>query len=404
MNCKEPYKTKLPGFIWGALLAILFALIAPHIVYAQMGECSNCHTMHNSQDNLPMRYDTEASPLPQLLRSDCLGCHAMGTTNNIEYRGTARIPQVYHNDTLAGDLAGGNFAYIDGLKGGAASDGKGHNVSIIPGIGTDATHTVGPPGGIRQSLHFGPGAHITTNELTCAGDPANNGRFGCHGNRDTRGDPNYPGGITGAHHENQSGSLDPGPGEARAGYGYRFLVGVKGYEDTDWQLNPTDSDHNEYFALGSPTTLDCSASGCHLLGGVRAPNGTMSEFCATCHGNFHTLSVGAADDSISNSSGVGSGASPFIRHPADLFLPAGGEFDSYTQYKLSAPVGRTTSPVPAPNNSVATGSDAVMCLSCHVAHGSEFPDMLRWSYGQMDIGGGGPGDGEFCFACHTEKD
>jgi len=41
-----------------------------------------------------------------------------------------------------------------------------------------------------------------------------------------------------------------------------------------------------------------------------------------------------------------------------------------------------------------------MCLSCHVAHGSPYADMLRWDYGTMVAGGGGSGG---CFTCHTQK-
>jgi len=364
-----------------------------------MGECYDCHTMHNSQGNLPMRFDSGSTPLPQLLRGDCFGCHAQGGATALVTVGSTTIPQVYHND-FAVDLAGGNFGYIDGLKGGGASDAKGHNIAALASMGAD-TNLAYPPGGIRQTNHYGGGSsQVTSAQLTCAGDPGNNGRFGCHGNRDSY-NPPYAG-IVGAHHDNVSGSVTPGGGEMRPGHGYRFLVGVHGYEDTDWQYTVSPSDHNEYFARNTPTTLDCSAGGCHGAGGVRPPNGTMSEFCATCHGNFHTITVGAGDDTINNSMGIGTGVSPFLRHPADLSIPAAGEYASYLTYELTAPVGRVAVPGGS-GNSVTPGSDAVMCLSCHVAHGSDFPDMLRFDPTLMDVGGG-PASGTGCFACHTSKD
>jgi len=84
--------------------------------------------------------------------------------------------------------------------------------------------------------------------------------------------------------------------------------------------------------------------------------------------------------------------SPFIRHPTDVSLPATGEYTAYKGCKLSAPVARLTVPDGA-SSSVAPGSDAVMCLSCHVAHASNYPDMLRWDYSTMIAGNGGTASG-----------
>lgn len=55
----------------------------------------------------------------------------------------------------------------------------------------------------------------------------------------------------------------------------------------------------------------------------------------------------------------------------------------------------------SPKAVVDLGVDKVMCLSCHRAHGSPYPDMLRFDY-NMEAGGGTSTDG--CFKCHTNKD
>jgi len=73
-----------------------------------------------------------------------------------------------------------------------------------------------------------------------------------------------------------------------------------------------------------------------------------------------------------------------------------------TNYNPQAPVARVSAPG-AISDVVVPGTDAVMCLSCHVAHASPYPDMLRWNYTQMIAGGGGA-DGQGCFVCHTQKD
>ncbi|MBW1795261.1 MAG: cytochrome c3 family protein [Deltaproteobacteria bacterium] len=91
----------------------------------------------------------------------------------------------------------------------------------------------------------------------------------------------------------------------------------------------------------------------------------------------------------------------WIRHPSDKVLPSSGEYASYTTYSVEAPVGRTTVP-DAMGNTVTPGTDVVTCLSCHVAHASDYPDLLRWDYSTMNAGGGENTSG--CFVCHTEKD
>ncbi len=349
------------------------------------GACSDCHTMHNSQDNAPMNFDDSATPNDNLTRGTCYGCHAQGGASAIEMYGISRIPQVLH--TGATDLAGGNFAYITGLKGSGAADSKGHNISDL--TGTDST-LYGPPGGIRQFYHD-DGGTVNTDNLGCAGTN------GCHGYRyaaDSR-----PEGITGAHHTNADGQLD---NPTEPGNSYRFLMGVKGFESDDWQEYASAGDHNEYFGLDVPIQLGCSGSAalsCHASGGggIQPPDGSMSQYCATCHGNFHTLATSSSD-------GVGTVAeSPFIRHPTDLSLPATGEYASYTVYDLSAPVARLVVPAAAAS-SVVPGSDAVMCLSCHVSHASNFPDMLRWDYTTMVANNAGAAAGTGCFVCHSTKD
>ncbi len=376
-------------FCLAALLNCVFLVMLAGSAWAIInGPCSACHTMHNSQGNSPMRYDNSVTPLPQLLRGDCYGCHAQGTANALVSVGIDVIPQVYHNDPAV-DLAGGNFAYINGDKGSGAADSKGHNINGLRGMTSDGT-LYAPPGGIPFSNHDN-GFNINTDILTCAGTN------GCHGNRYDQ-DPTPYDGITGAHHDNLNGAIDYavlGAADKEPGHGYRFLLGVNGYEDTDWQYTSSPTDHNEYFGRATPVEYDSGcAIDCHGIGGVRPPNNTMAEYCSTCHGNFHTLS-GVTENVTATS--------PFIRHPSDLSIPNSGEFTAYTSYQVNTPVARLTVPAGSSSN-VTLGSDAVFCLSCHKAHGSDYPDMLKWDYATMQVGNGGAATGTGCFACHSNKD
>jgi hypothetical protein len=367
---------------------------------AVTGQCSNCHTMHNSQGNAAeATYGADGKPWKQtgpneyLTKGTCLGCHGMGTTNMIENIGGSDVPQVYHLDS-DGDLAGGNFAYILGTKDGPASNARGHNVKDLGNTG----ETLANAPGFFPLEHDTP---VTTASLTCAGT------IGCHGNR---GKPGVQGMgsdvqiMKGAHHQNVGGELNVADEIYNS---YRFLRGVKGYENdgqitpaTKWQNYDT-LNHNEYLGTTTPANIGCAASSCHTSVGVQPPNNTISGFCATCHGSFHVL--GNADPDIVGEGIGGNTSSPFTRHPTDILLPNRDEYQYYTSYSLDAPVARPIGRIDQMRNTVAPDTDIVMCLSCHVAHASKYPDMLRWDY-DTNCEAGTPNSGCGCFTCHTEKD
>jgi hypothetical protein len=183
-------------------LILLISALLPVTISAQVtGICSNCHTMHNSQDDSAMAtYGaagepwTGTGPFRMLVRGDCLGCHGFGESTNIKTIGTSDIPQVLHDCTVDPDLAGGNFGYIVNYGSCSGSgDSSGHNVTDLGDI-DDILHPAGskPP----------PGHHSVSNfqsRFTCAGAD------GCHGNRATS--TNSLESLRGAHHNNVTGSL-----------------------------------------------------------------------------------------------------------------------------------------------------------------------------------------------------
>ena len=363
------------------VVAIVLNGFPASAIAAISGECSNCHTMHNSQSASAMAtYGASGQPwkgtgpYESLTRGDCLGCHGSGSVNAKGLDPLTGAPQVYHDGSGgAPDLAGGNFAYILGTKGSlVASDAKGHNVIDLGDA--ESTLTSPPPG------HHAPSTltlNVPGGNFTCSG------LTGCHGRRSS--------GVTmkGAHHQNVNGQLNTADQVYNS---YRFLMGVKGLENTvtKWQ-NVDASDHNEYFGAITPMTFSGNCSICHTPQGVQPTNDTMSGFCGTCHRSFHVTD------------GIGGTSSPFERHPTDIILPNSGEYAGYNgvgnPYSVEAPVARTSVPA-SPGNTVSPGNDVVMCLSCHKAHATDYPDMLRWDYTTMIAGAGGSGG---CFTCHTNK-
>jgi hypothetical protein len=117
--------------------------------------------------------------------------------------------------------------------------------------------------------------------------------------------------------------------------------------------------------------------------GATAPNvydaASMNTFCSGCHSDFH---------GTTNTGGTGvTGSGPFTRHPTNVITSSYGA--SYT--------GATGA-----DKTVATGDGGeVMCLSCHRAHGSDQPDMLRFTYANNSAGDGTQNVG--CETCHGQK-
>ncbi|NVL90177.1 MAG: cytochrome c3 family protein [Desulfobacterales bacterium] len=369
-NLKIPVQRTIA---FSAVLGLILSLILfiPGNSSAKVtGLCVNCHTMHNSQDGGAMAtYGGTSGENSCLTRGSCIGCHAYNKTGaaSVVDVGGSQIPQVWHAGT---DLAAGNFKYVDG-----ADYGKGHNVTDFFGADSDVDLNAAP------GVQSGHESYLTDSTLKCAGDR------GCHGIRDS--DTGILA-LKGAHHGNVDGKCNDPTTVAKS---YRFLSGVKGLENTTdkWQ-NKDVTSHNEYFGAITPMTEACL--NCHDGGGgpVISSTNTISGFCGTCHGNFHFLAGIGGDTS-----------SPFTRHPTDVDLPGGTtEFAAYTTYSVEAPVGRTTVPDTASGTvTPGGGTDVITCLSCHGAHGTNYPDMLKWDYLTMNAGGGGSGG---CFTCHTEKD
>ncbi|MEN8264962.1 MAG: cytochrome c3 family protein, partial [Nitrospirota bacterium] len=270
---------------------------------------------------------------------------------------------------------GGDFYWVDG-----GSDEYGHNVAELPNATADSIIADNLPPGFDSTVGAGIGSSWSGNQLSCAGT------YGCHGTH-SAGDKWAA--MKGAHHNNSSGTILAGA--SSTGESYRFLDGIAGIEDSDWQWTESASDHNDYKGTDDATdrqfdigTTDYAAS---------AAAGTISYLCAQCHGAFHAK---AADDSVY------AAGDPWRRHPTDIALPsnAGSEYSAYDNYSVEAPIGRPDLTTIPDNSLVVEGTDIVLCLSCHRAHGSDQPDLLRWDYSTQIAGDSLSGG---CFTCHTTK-
>jgi hypothetical protein len=133
----------------------LIILLSSGLALAITGQCSNCHTMHNSQNGQGevQTYSegtlqtNQTTPQSQLLKASCIACHT-GTTGQTNSFGA---PIVLHITAPTGQgagktLAGGDFYWV--AKGLGATDSKGHNVSGLadPDVTISANIGNNPPG------------------------------------------------------------------------------------------------------------------------------------------------------------------------------------------------------------------------------------------------------------------
>jgi len=354
------------------------------------GVCSNCHVMHNSQND---EVADENGPQPYLLNTKssdftdaCVACHT-NTTNTstiVEVDARTRIPIVlniqeptYPSDgSSTGTLAGGNFHWLyanDGV-GGENQSVYGHNVLSIDGVPAD------------ENLSEAPGKPDSATGAMCAG---------CHDRIDSCTSCHDP-----AHHANDTAS----PVVGKEGGWYRFLnspfhgsdrTGVIGIEDDDWEQTVGASDHNEYMGTNNPYGNN---------------DNSMSNYCAGCHYKFHGLNYVDTDGVI-----IADNHSPWFRHPAHLPLPNDPNKEYYYYNNPGGTGPGSYNPIAPrdpdalvsmtePSSIVTPGSDQVMCLSCHRPHGTPYPDMLRWNYLDNCVASSGASPSNCgCLVCHTTK-
>jgi len=379
----EPGKLRKPGKLCKLpSICFMFFVICSLFFTGQLmakitGNCSNCHTMHNSQGGEPMIIlgpgETDTAPKSSLLKASCLGCHSK-TDGNTWKDPITGAPIVFNSqqpsyNSVMG-LAGGNFYWVQ------TEDVNGHNIF---------------PNNPDNILTVAPGA-VTT---SCGTNSCHDNLHGINTNFGTRqgcskchmmGNSNGP---TGYHHKNNT-TTEPLVDSADKGW-YRFLdghmsgsgSGVTGVEDSDWQATAAVNDHNEYLGFSGTKTS---------AGGFSSLDNTVTAYCTGCHGNFHIEQ---------------DASSVWIRHPSDGVVPNSGEFAAAFgasggtgTYDPLIPVARPSlTGWTGPASTVTLGTDLVMCLSCHRAHASPYFKMVRWDYKSATLSTALSG----CLVCHTSK-
>jgi len=351
-----------------SLLLVVFLAPAGYAFHSGgVAECGGCHSMHSP--------NPAGSSL--LIGSDqsstCLSCH--------EHAGDTG-PTGYHVSTSPADMPpgvpplqrtpGGDFgwlkkSYTFAVRGTTTTeDGATHGHNIVA---ADYGYVADPVNGTA------PGGTFPSAQMACNSCHDPHGRYRRVNSATTTiatvGAP-----IIGS----GSYSDSPVPTAGQAVGVYRLLAGAgysKGgitFPGAPMAVAPPAYNRSE------AATQTRVAYGRQVTNGVK----TWGDWCGACHPNMHAPN----------------GSRPY-RHPVDRSMGSGGIATIYYQYRKSGDLTGTgaTSYTTLVSFAEATGSfavlrtharsddtflngpasnDRVTCLSCHRAHASAFPEMLRW--------------------------
>ena len=218
--------------------------------------------MHASQSG------TLQVPNEYLTTEDCVGCHSSSMGSTIvdigSGDGASRVPIVFNTPVPSENtLAGGNFYWV------TTDDILGHNLMGISD--PDAKLGDDPDDPIVPGSQFGSQTNLKVSQCLT-----------CHVNTEwTLDDPAIPWGIErdenyllcqDCHQAVRHHATDPPPANPVVGEDngwYRFIYGLNGIEDPDWEQSSNSTKHNEY------------------LGETALWGGSISEFCGGCHNMYH---------------------------------------------------------------------------------------------------------------------
>ena len=358
-------------------LILLAALVAVGVSTTSYGfhsggvaECNGCHSMHapnQAGSNLLIGIDAS---------STCLTCHEKAGDTG---------PSGYHISTAPADMPtgvppkhrtpGGDFGWLKkgysfavrGTTNNEAAETHGHNiVASANAYIADPVNTIAP------------GGAFVANQLGCQSchDPHGRGRRAGTDAVPTFSVPSA--GVAGLPIKGSGSYKTSAAPDGSAAVGiYRILAypGYLGAAGVTWGGWPIAVAPNTYNQTEAAVQVRVAYGG--------TGTNTWANWCSSCHGDMHT-------------------SSGRLVHPVDQALSGGDIANNYNSYVKTGDLSGTattsfTSLVPfavatsdfsilkgQADNTAATsagpaGTDKVTCLSCHRAHASAFPEMLRWN-------------------------
>ncbi len=357
------------SFIVVAVAAVVFGLSGLSFAFHSGGvaECTGCHEMHSAKGAFLLQGTDDSST--------CLNCHASSgasgyhiATNNADQVGSPNTGTWPYNMTPGGDFAWLKATIYWTLRGGASTnegDSHGHNIiSADFGYTADKTNATAPGGTFNAA------------NLAC------NSCHDQHGQTRWLG-PNMTAATTGAPiigSGSYATSATPAAGQAVGTY---RLLRNEFSDQSHAPGNPSFASMTTPVVAIAPGTYNRSEG----VTDTRVAYGTaMSDFCGSCHPDMHsTAGLLRHPQGVTVSGTIMNNYNSYVAS-GNLTGSSATSYNSQVPFEenlaMSAANYATLKSHAVNNGSVKTGMNAtsqVMCLSCHRAHATAFPEMTRWS-------------------------
>lgn len=333
------------GLLAAVLLCLGFGVTAQAFHDGGVAHCDGCHTMHNSEDGKSIIEGGTAGVTGDSLTkgtdpsSTCLVCHE-GTRSYHILSPTATIV----NQTPGGDFQWLKKTFTWMVRGNPVTrkgESFGHNVIAADfGLVQDSV------------LDKAPGGEFQSAWLACSS---------CHDPHGKKVDKIGPIAESGSYGAQPTATTDVGNFRLLADIGYMPGPGVQ------YNVRPP---------------IARTGSGAQETDSLHTDYGKgMSEWCATCHTKFLAGGKGEHKHPASNTATLGQ-ANIALNYNAyvatgDLSNSSDQSFDQFVPFERQA---TNTADL---NEKTTEGPDSnsnVMCLSCHRAHVSAFPNAGRWDF------------------------
>ena len=335
----------LIGLLAAVLLCLGFGVTAQAFHDGGVAHCDGCHTMHNSEDGQPIIDGLPVGVTGDSLTkgtdpsSTCLVCHE-GSRSYHVLSPTATIT----NLTPGGDFQWLKKSFTWIVRGNPVTrkgESFGHNVIAADyGLVQDSV------------LDKAPGGEFQSAWLACSS---------CHDPHGKKVDKVGPIAESGSYGAQPTATTDVGNFRLLADIGYMPGPGVQ------YNVRPP---------------IARTGSGAQEKDTLHTDYGKgMSEWCATCHTKFLAGGKGEHKHPASNTATLGQGSIALNYNAyvatGDLRNSSDKSFDQFVPFERqvtsTADLDETTTEGPDSNSNV-------MCLSCHRAHVSAFPNAGRWDF------------------------
>jgi hypothetical protein len=348
MEMKKTYKLAL--IVGAGVLSLGLAGTALAFHDGGAGHCDGCHTMHNSENGESIIEGGVVGVTGDSLTkgidpsSTCLTCH--------EGSGSYHI---FSNDgsnmTPGGDFYWQTKTFTWTQRGSQVSrNGYNFGHTIIAadfGLVTPDPDLSQAPGGTFPSALLGCGS--------------------CHDPHGVKANRTLPIGVSGSYGQEPPAGTERGNYRLLGDVGYRPASGIVTFVNpapiattTRTSANPESDDNHTDYGKG------------------------MSEWCANCHGLFYAPGgAGQHKHPSGNTSGLGAAG---IFNNYNTYVKT-GDFTgtAATSYLALVPFERQIADPMQLSPTSTQGPDGgsnVMCLSCHRAHTSAYPNSGRWDFEQ----------------------